>query len=183
VGDPLSIGALGAVAITEGIKFVYGQAAELLKRRRERQATGVEPTAEIEPAHTEILDGDLQPLRPDYEILDQLHERITALAVELSKYNDGLLEPEPSTAAAVDELRRALEAVYGQRITFKGEHERDATGTIVAGALRIETIAGLAIAADVGEVKGPARIQGSVESDTVESGGTVIGVRVQRLDR
>ncbi len=35
--DPLSITAIGAVAITEGIKFLYGQAGEILKRWRERK--------------------------------------------------------------------------------------------------------------------------------------------------
>ena len=40
VADPFTLAAVGAVAITEGIKFLYGQAGEVLKRWRERKAAG-----------------------------------------------------------------------------------------------------------------------------------------------
>jgi hypothetical protein len=33
----LTLGVLGGVALSEGIKFLYGQATELLKRRRKRK--------------------------------------------------------------------------------------------------------------------------------------------------
>jgi len=39
MSDPttLSAAAIGAAALTEGIKFLYGQAGEILKRWRERK--------------------------------------------------------------------------------------------------------------------------------------------------
>ena len=38
--DPLSLSAIGAVALTEGIKFLYEQAGEVLKRWRDRKDAG-----------------------------------------------------------------------------------------------------------------------------------------------
>ena len=40
MADPFTLGAVGAVVLTEGIKFLYGQAGEALKRWRERKAAG-----------------------------------------------------------------------------------------------------------------------------------------------
>src|SRR5947199_10744351 len=37
--DPLTLSTIGAVALTEGIKFLYEQAGEVLKRWRERKNT------------------------------------------------------------------------------------------------------------------------------------------------
>jgi len=45
--DPLTISAIGAVAITEGIKFLYGQAGELLKRWRERKDAAKDATIQL----------------------------------------------------------------------------------------------------------------------------------------
>jgi hypothetical protein len=43
VPDPITLAALGAVALSEGVKFLYGQAGELLKRRREQRASAALP--------------------------------------------------------------------------------------------------------------------------------------------
>lgn len=179
MADPFTLAALGAVAVTEGIKFVYGQAAELLKRRRERKATGVVPTEPIPIEHAEVLDAPLKPAQPDYEILESMQERVTALAVELSKYRDGLVEPPPAAMETVDELRKALEAIYGQRITFKGEQGREATGTTISGEVRAKLVKGQAIAVDIDKVGGGAHVTGKVDVDSVDSDGTVIGVRAE----
>jgi hypothetical protein len=179
MADPFSLAALGAVAITEGIKFVYDQAAELLKRRRERKATGVEPAAPIPITNPEVLDGSLAPPKPDYQMLESMQQRVTELAVELSKYRDGLVEPPPAAAATVDELRRALEAIYGQRITFKGEQGREGTGTVITGDVRADLVKGLAIGVDAGTVSDGATVTGTGQAETVDSDGSLIGVRAK----
>jgi hypothetical protein len=179
VADPFSLAALGAVAISEGIKFVYAQATEVLKRRRERKATGVDPTEPIPIEHGEVLDGPLKPPKPDYEILESLQERVTALAVELSKYRDGLVEPPPETVETVNELRKALEAIYGQRITFKGEKGRENTGTTISGEIRAKLVKGTAIAVDVERVSDGATVDGITYVDTVDAEGSAIGVRAK----
>ena len=37
MSDPFTLSSLGAVAITEGIKFLYAQAGQVLKRWREKR--------------------------------------------------------------------------------------------------------------------------------------------------
>jgi hypothetical protein len=182
MADPLSVAAIGAVAITEGIKFVYGQASELIKRHRERKEKGAEPGTPIPVEGAEVLDGELKPLTPDYEVLERLEQRVTDLAVELAKYKDGLVAPEPATAKTVQELRDALEAIYGQRLTFKGEDRPESTGTVISGELRARIVKGLAIATDVGSVRGDATVTGTADVDTVDEGGTAIGTRVRDVE-
>lgn len=181
MADPFTLAALGAVAISEGIKFVYGQAAELLKRRRERKATGVDPTEPIPIENAEVLDGPLKPAKPDYEILESMQERVTALAVELSKYRDGLVEPPPAAMKTVDELRKALEAIYGQRITFRGEQGREATGTTISGQFRAELVKGQVTVVDAENVSHGATVAGEANVGTVDSDGRVTVVRAKNV--
>jgi hypothetical protein len=179
MGDPLSLSALGAVAITQGIKFLYGQANELLERRRERKKTGLEPTEPVPIKNSEVLAGQLKPLLVDYDRLEQVYEDMTALTLELAKYNYGEVAPGPEVAKKVDELRRALEAVYGQRITFKGETDRESSGTTLSGEARATLVKGLVAGVDVGSVSGGAHVEGKAEGETVEGSGSVIGARAK----
>jgi hypothetical protein len=179
MADPMSLAALGAVAITEGIKFVYGQASELLKRRRERKKTGVEPTEPVPIKNSEVLEGRLEPLKVDYEILEQVQGDMAALAFELADYKDGDVAPGPDVAEKVDELRRALEAVYGQRITFKGETHQESSGATLSGEARATLVKGLVAGVDVGSVSGGARVEGKATADTVGKEGELYGVRAK----
>jgi hypothetical protein len=143
--DPLSLGGLGALAATEGIKFLYAQASELLKRWRDRKA-GKETEADepIPVTAGDVLEGTLAPLRPDLDAVDRLGPDIKAFARVLGDYAGGLEEPSPNDrdlVDAADGLRRALEVVYGQRITFKGER-REASGPIVVGLADVDKVAG-----------------------------------------
>jgi hypothetical protein len=141
--DPFSLGAIGALAATEGIKFLYGQAAEVLARWRERKS-GKEADAPIPVQNAEVLEGKLDPPRIDFEAAERLHDDIKTLASVLGNYANGLEEPDPGDrdlVEAADGLRRALEAVYGQRITFKGE-EREASGPVVMGHADVERVIG-----------------------------------------
>ena len=65
VSDPLTLAAVGAVALTEGIKFLYGQAGEALKRWRARQqaASAEAPVAVELPA--DAFEGRLHDPRLD----------------------------------------------------------------------------------------------------------------------
>jgi hypothetical protein len=47
VADPLNLSVFAVEALNEGIKFLYGQATELLERRRERK-DGIFIGAEID---------------------------------------------------------------------------------------------------------------------------------------
>jgi hypothetical protein len=132
--DPLSLGALGAVALTADVKFLYGQATELLKRRRKRRdaARKDEAAADALPAAAEgLLDGPLR-VPGDVAVSDADADKLIKLRSQLTAYADDL-EPIQSDDAKLlkvaDALRGLLEGVYGQRITFAGEPGRPPTGT------------------------------------------------------
>jgi hypothetical protein len=60
--EPFSLGVLGAVAATEGIKFLYAQAAEVLKRWRERRAcrdAEADAPIAVDAAAASLLEGRL----------------------------------------------------------------------------------------------------------------------------
>jgi hypothetical protein len=131
--DPLSLAALSAVALTEGVKFLYGQATELLKRRRERRdaAKKDEAAAALPTAPEGLLDGALT-VGEDVPVADADADRLKALRSQLTDYMDGIepvREDDAGLLEAADALRGLLEAVYGQRITFAGEPGRPPTGT------------------------------------------------------
>ena len=179
--EPFSMGAVGAVAVTEGIKFLYGQAAEVLKRWRDRKAGKVAEAQEpiqIKPAEvTGILEGTLEAPRVDFAVLDRLHDDIRRLAGVLGSYATGLDEPDPSDhdlTSAADGLRRALEAVYGQRITFRGEN-RQPSGPTVIGRAEVDKVVG-----DVAGVRARIVRDGHVEGELKagEVTGTGCGVDV-----
>jgi hypothetical protein len=179
--EPFSAAALGALAATEGIKFLYGQAAEVLKRRRDRKAGKTEASlAPIPVPDQNVLEGKLEPPKVDFDAAERLHEDIETLADALGKYAGGLRDPDPNDqdlAVAADGLRRALEVVYGQRITFKGE-QRDPSGPVVIGRADVEQVAGDVAGVRARLVKS-GRVEGTLTAKTVS--GTGAGVDIDTI--
>ncbi len=176
--DPLTLSALGATALTEGIKFLYEQATELLRRRRENQA-------EQEPAVVEapVLEGALAPLRPDPAVLARFEDDLRRLRRELQDYVDDVEPIEPGDTGLLekaDAVRQMLEVVYGQRITFRGER-RPASGPLVEGEVEVATVAGRVAAVRAKQVTGPSTIRGVVRVDDVTDSGEVVGVDIDRI--
>jgi hypothetical protein len=130
--DPLSLTAVGALALMEGVKFLYAQAGELLRYRRERkQAPELRPPADV-------LAGSVEPAHPNDERLEELEPELTAGWHALAAYAQGIdeIDPtDPELRRRVDDLRRALEVVYGQRITLQGE-ARPPSGPLVENDVR-----------------------------------------------
>ncbi len=131
---PFTLAALGATALTEGIKFLYGQATELLKRHRERKQ-GTEDAPEVldpkTPPQSEVLEGKITAQAIDQAALDRDAKLLLELRRTLADYVDGIM---PATASdtrlleVADALRGLLEVIYGQHITFTGER-RPPSGT------------------------------------------------------
>jgi hypothetical protein len=184
--EPFSLGALGALAATEGIKFLYSQAAEVMKRWRDRkagkeaEASAPVPVPEAEAAA--VLEGTLHAPEVDFKALERLHDDIRLLAGALGNYANGLDEPDPSDrdlAAAADGLRRALEAVYGQRITFKGE-QREPSGVTVIGRAEADEVAGDLVGVRARLVRS-GRIEGTAKAGTIEESGQGVGVEADAV--
>jgi len=131
VVDPLSLGALGGVALTEGIKFLYGQVTELLRRRRDRAEQAAAEPPVVPAGQAPVLDGPLSPRPVDVAVVAGNEARLRELRRELADYADGLAEPDLADRRLLEQvaaLRGLLELAYGQHVTFRGEH-RPATGS------------------------------------------------------
>ncbi len=179
--DPvtISIAGVGAIAVKEGIKFLYGQAGEILKRWRERKDKSElgdrEPTTLVLPP---VFDGQLQNPYIHFKVVADLEPTLRALYGDLSVYATGVVPVEKADAELlrkVDTLRRSMESILQQHLTFKGE-ERPASGTLLSGYVSADSIAGEVIGVEgEGQLQGEAR--GDVKASKVEPGGRVIGVK------
>jgi hypothetical protein len=185
--DPLSMTVLGGVAVTEGIKFLYGQATELLRRRAARkEAEAAGKAAALQPviveAPPDLLQGELKPVTEDANAVDELADELDTLRKQLSDYIDGIAKPDaadPVLDRKVDALRTALESAMGQRITFKGE-QRNESGTVVTGRVSAKVVRGIASGIDTDVVKG--EMHGSATAETVEPGARLSGTRIRTSD-
>jgi len=184
--DPLTLSALGSVALSEGIRFLYGQASEILKRRRDRsQETSGGSTrvqGPLELGDLEILAGTLEPVEIDFDAADQLDADLKMLSQRLGNYANGLEEVDPTDEnllRVTDALRRVIEAVYQQRITFKGE-ARPPSGPLVEGRVDVEDVVGY-VAGVRAETIESGRVTGEVIANRVESGAEAVGVDVKRI--
>jgi hypothetical protein len=180
VVDPFSLGALGAVAATEGIKFLYGQAAEVLKRWRARKNGEPEADAPIAVEGADLLQGTLEPPRPKFDIVERVEQDLKELVGLLGNYANGVEDPDPNDpdlVETVEALRKALELIYGQRITFKGE-QRDASGPVVFGKATVDEALG-----DITGVRARVVRSGRVvgEADVKVARGNVDGVNIDTV--
>jgi hypothetical protein len=82
--------------------------------------------------------------------------------------------------AKADALRRQLEAVFGQRITFQGERRPPSGTPIVVGIAEVNTIAGEAAGLVAVTIAG-GEVRGELKSDKVEAGGKAYGLKVDRI--
>jgi hypothetical protein len=183
VPDPVTFTALGGVAATEGIKFLYGQTAELLRAWRERRRrvdAGEAPPSRLTVPilDNEVLDG--APAEPvaDAAVLDRESKSLVQLIGALSPYADGIADidlADEELSEQAGRLRALLEAVYGQRFTFRGE-QRDPTGTHVSVRQVLGEVEGSVVGADADV--GPGSDVG-IDQDvtTVKTGGSVIGFK------
>ena len=185
MADPFSAAALGAVVLTEGIKFLYQQAGEVLKRwrqRRDQAATEVH-AATLRPPEG-LLEGSVEPVEPRDDQADRLAEDLRQARQLLADYADGIETPRPGDhllVEQVDALRQLLEAAYGQRITFRGE-QRPPSGPLVTGQIDVDRVIGDAAAVRA-KVISSGEIRGSAKAGVVEAGGKLTGVEIDQIGR
>jgi hypothetical protein len=183
MADPFSAAALGGLVLTEGIKFLYQQAGEVLKRWRERREQG---GAHIERATLRppegLLQGTVEPVEPQDDQAERLEQELRETRRLLADYAEGIAVPKPGddlVAEQADALRRLLEGVYGQRITFRGE-QRPPSGPLVAGEIDVKQVAGDAAAVRA-KVIDSGEVRGSAKAERVEEGGKLTGVEIDRI--
>ncbi|MFD3504742.1 hypothetical protein [Streptomyces sp. NPDC058678] len=185
--EPLSIAVLTGVALTEGIKFLYGQSDAILKRRaetRQAAARGEETPAELIPVQTpDVIEGRLQPIRIDPDAAEELADVLKDLRRRLEDYAQGYETPSDGNLdvlRATQELRNAIEDVIGQRITFRGENRASSGTPVVTGRLIAQEIEGRAAAVYVEDARS-GRVDGELKADKVSDGGEASAVRITKL--
>ncbi|MFD4867590.1 hypothetical protein [Streptomyces sp. NPDC058412] len=174
--DPITLAALGALALSEGVKFLYVQAGEVLRQRRERRAEAVELPGEL------FERPQAAPLRVDLERAGELEPELRQLRQALSEYGQGVDEIDPgdaSTVELVDALRRTLESIYGQPIVFKGESTAG-TAIDLTGEVSVKEVRGYVAAVRARAVRS-GTVKGTVRADSVEQGGQAIGLDVGEI--
>lgn len=182
MADPVTLGVLGAVALTEGIKFLYTQAGSILDRRAERRKAQQEATAEplvIESGG--LLEQDAASVVENAQKVDELAVEISSLKQALGAFADDVEVPDArdaETMAKVYALRAALEAVTGKELTFKGEQREGKGVAKLHGEVNADTIRGIASGIDTDRVEGEMR--GKVNVRVVEEKANVAGVRVRK---
>lgn len=186
--EPITLSALGATALIEGIKFLYGQAGEVLKRWRERkdaaskEAVPLAQTETIEIKLPSIFEGQLSIPQIHFEAVKRVDEQLRELRKDLSDYAEGtetVNTTDESLLRRVDALRQLLEAVYQQRLTFKGE-QRPPSGPVVKGEIDVEEVAGYAAAVRAGMITN-GEVSGHLKVKRVGPGGQAIGVDVDKI--
>ncbi|WP_433306563.1 hypothetical protein ACQP2F_21135 [Actinoplanes sp. CA-030573] len=174
--DPLTMTVLGGVAAAEGIKFLYGQAAELLKGWRERRAAGRHDELRVPIVPNDILDGEPADPVVDAGVVAREEKELARLWGALSPYALDLADidlEDDELAEQAGKLRALLEAAYGQRFTFRGE-QREPTGSKVTVRLALGDVYGQVVGFE-GRIAGQIDVVENIK--TVGKDGKVWGVR------
>jgi hypothetical protein len=183
VADPFSPAALGSEVLTEGIKFLYEQAGEVLRRWRERRERGTAPAGQATlRAPDGLLAGTVAPVEPRDDQAAHLERELRETRRLLADYAEGIEVPEPGdrlVAERADALRRLLEAAYGQRITFRGE-QRPPSGPLVIAEMNVKQVAGNAAAVRV-KLMNNGEIRASARAGRVEEDGRLTVVEIDNL--
>lgn len=186
--DPITLAVVGSTVLVEGIKFLYNQANEVLKRWRARRDAAKENDVEPEkPQPVEVklppaFDGQLSNPQIHFDAVKRLEGNLREVVKDLSLYAAGADDVDNSNTQLmenVDALRQMLEAIYQQRITFKGE-ARPPSGTRVKGGIDVNEVYGYAAAVRARTISG-GTIIGKAKVGKVGPGGTLIGVDVDHV--
>ena len=171
VGVEPNFNSVEGEALRLGVQFLYAQAGEVLKRRRERSddASGEVPVSAVEVG----VDGlKVKPRQAevDFSALEELAADIEELQRVLAPYAEGerAITPDDDDLRRLAEgQRRALERVLGQDFTLRGEVRSPIGVRMEVGDVH-GYVAGL-----VGRPHGDVRVEMKVRS--VGPGATVLG--------
>ncbi|UED83199.1 hypothetical protein [Streptomyces profundus] len=152
--------------------FLFQRLENLLDRRGQPET--VLPTSDV-------LRGELRlPLTADPEELAERLENLETLRDVLEGYRhtpERISVEDERLLRMLGRARGTLEEIYGQRLTFVGEEDRQPSGTSVRQ--KIGTLRGRATAIDADVVAGA--VETSQDAVTVEEGGELTGIRTRYM--
>jgi len=188
--EPITLASVGSVALTKGIKFLYAQSGEVLKRWRERRETvesgtsSLDDTARIDAKLPNVFEGQLSEPEIHFDVVKRLGQELQETRRSLSDYADDIEKVDNNDQellAKTDALRRLLEAILQERITLKGE-QRPPSGPVVEGHIDVEEVAGYAAAVRAGRIAG-GHVEAVSKQERIESGGQVSGIDLDEIGR
>jgi hypothetical protein len=101
MADPFTLAAVGAVALTQRIKFLYQQAGEAINRWQDQNAAG--KSAEPVPVKVELpstaFAGQLEQPRLNFEAVARLEQDLTDLRAALANYAYGVEQVDTADEA------------------------------------------------------------------------------------
>ena len=182
--EPITLTAVGILALTEGVKFLYAQAGEFLNQWRRRKEASAKP--ETKPASTipeppDVFDGPLGLKDADLSVLDNVGKDMLAAKKELANVVDGSSGADLADEAFlrnVQVLRWSMEQVVGHRITFIGEDRAQTGSPVIRGEVDVDLLQGSeAIGAEVDEMT-QGTVEGKARVGTASDNSKVVGTRV-----
>jgi hypothetical protein len=172
--DPLST--LSVAAVTEGVKFLYGQAGEFLSAwRRRRQDKDAPPPRALDAPDGVTVPRPRPLADPPGEQTAKLLEKLQQLVEPIQS---GKIDPTtPAAQATIEQLRDVIEAVLQTPVRLAGEPPRplkvsdiDVVTQQVAGRVT-------GLRADLAKLPGGSEIYGvRLETGDVNAGGEVTAV-------
>lgn len=184
----ITLAAVGMTAITEGVKFLYGQASELIRWRHEKKAAdGTKAVPSEQPkliSRPNVFEPDPAQANLDEGAMERLAQPMDELCDKLSGVVTGRTEVVTSDAALVmrvDALRKALEVIVGHRLTFRGEARTEAQGPVIRGEVHVKNVLGYAAGVAAGVITGKVTVDGKVVADEVAPDASAIGTKVDSI--
>ncbi|HMD91287.1 MAG TPA: hypothetical protein VKG80_01470 [Trebonia sp.] len=177
--DPISLTVLGSAA-SQTISFLYAQAAEVLKARRERRNAEKTQASVIQVpiVANEVLDRPVTTTVINPDVVDAKLDVLVRLVGALAPYALGHADIEDAKPELYEEagtLRAILEATYGQRLTFRNEN-REPTGSVVTVRQVLGDIEGTVTGGE-GDVGPGGHLEVTQQAGTVREGGSITGHR------
>ncbi len=185
MADPLTWTVVGSTVVVEGIKFLYGQMTEVMKRLAAKKEKPAEPATSPEPvALPTVFAQEGETRQANLATAEKLEEEMYQLHSDLAAYAAGLRKPtvgDPIVLEQLEALRKVMEAVYANHITFKGEKlPTSFDGPTVNADLRIKEVKGYVAGIRIKKMNS-GNASAKLDIDKVETGATAIGVEIDEL--
>jgi hypothetical protein len=164
-----------ATVLAEGVKFLYGQATQLLKAWRARRDDPDSPPPCVLPAPAGVDIGTPRPLARSPAV--ETEDALRALSERAAGIEEGGMPIEsPAALEIIDALRDLVEAALGAPVQFAGEPPRSPVIANINVVTQRVTGEVRGLRADLDKL-GNARVSGvRVETGDVEADGSVTGV-------
>jgi hypothetical protein len=111
-----------------------------------------------------------------YDVMERMGEQLRELRRDLADYADGIEKvnvDDKTLLQTVDALRQSIEAVYQQRLTFKGE-QRAPSGPVAESSIDVDEVAGYVAGIRARRIAGNVKVD--ARAKRVDAGGQFIGI-------